>query len=368
MRIHSLELQNFRNYPQLRLVFNRDFIVFLGNNAQGKTNLLESIYLSATGKSYRTYQDSDLIHWNQPVGYIRLEFERNQIRHQIEISISPSEKKIKLDGKLLTRRSELIGQLALVLFTPDDLELIKGDPSIRRKFLDFEISETHPVYLHALQRYYRALKQRNISLREVKLDKAGLDLVTAWNSQMIEFGSEIVYQRYQTIQQLNNLVSNIYSQIVGDGDKLELIYQTQFSEYEIQDKAILLKSFQQKLEELQKEEIKRGITLIGPQRDDIVIQLNGHDLHSTGSQGEQRSTVLALKLAEIQLIKSEIGEYPVVALDDFMSELDENHIDHLLHSLTPDIQTFITAIHTLPSQSKNQNIQYYHIQNGIITT
>jgi DNA replication and repair protein RecF len=192
MRIQRLELHNFRNYRQLVLPFNKQMIVFLGNNAQGKTNLLESIYMSAMGKSHRANQDTDLIQWKEPAGIIRLDFESRQMAHQIEISITPSEKRIKKDGKMISKRSELFGHLAMVLFTPDDLSLIKGEPSLRRRFLDLEISQTRPVYLHALQRYYRALKQRNISIRNVLAKKAGLDLVHAWDDQLVEFGSQIM--------------------------------------------------------------------------------------------------------------------------------------------------------------------------------
>lgn len=363
MRIQKLELLNFRNYHQLALTFEKQIIIFLGNNAQGKTNLLESIFMSAMGKSHRANQDSDLIRWNESVGIIRLEYESRQMAHQIEISITLTEKRIKKDGKIISKRSELVGQLPIVLFTPDDLSLVKGEPSLRRRFLDLEISQTHPVYLHALQRYYRALKQRNTSIRDVLARRAGLDLVHAWDAQLVEFGSQIILERRQTITRLNESLARIYPQITGNSDSLELIYQSAFSNVDTEIRVMFL----QKLLESQKEEIARGITLTGPQRDDIRILLNGHDLKSFGSQGEQRTVVLALKLAEIEFITQELGEPPIVALDDFMSELDDSHITFLLNSLTPDIQTFITAIHPLPPEFQTQNIRYYQIEKGLIT-
>ena len=364
MHIQHLEIINLRNYDHLELSFTEPLTVFIGENAQGKTNLLESLYVGITGKSFRTNIDAELIRWNQDFGHIKLDFERGGLTHQSEVSILPNDKQYKLDQKKLIRRSELFGQLAMVLFTPDDLTLVKGDPSNRRRFLDFEISQTHPDYLFHLQRYQRVLKQRNLVFKEVYSGQSSRDMIYIWDTQLIEHGAQLMFLRQQTLAQLNSHIQEFYPALNKLDEPIRLEYKPSFEMNATMPVTDIQSGFREHLAAKRDLEFSKGTTIAGPHRDDFDIFLGDRDLKAYGSQGQQRSGVLALKFSEIYYIKEVTGEYPIVALDDFMSELDDRHIDFLLKSLPVGMQIFITSIHPLPELFSQSPVKYYRVVGG----
>jgi DNA replication and repair protein RecF len=348
----------------LTVAFDSGINVIYGGNAQGKTNILESIFVAATGRSHRTNDDFNLISWEEPYTYIKVEFIRRNEPHQIEIGIAKGEKQLKLDGKVLPRRAELIGNLVVVIFSPDDLELVKGEPSQRRRFIDLEIAQINAKYFFALQQYHRVVKQRNFAYRQVKYENADEHTVLVWNDQLVQYGTEIICTRIQAIQTLNELVQQNYHRITNTTQKLTLFYETPFSESDCLGPEQLSLSFRQRLTEIRKSELELGMTLVGPHRDDILIFIDGHDLKSFGSQGEQRSAVLALKLAEVEYMRTQLGEPPLVALDDFTSELDDSRIGYITTELVNQhCQTFITTVHPIQFQD-SKSVAIYRIQDG----
>ncbi|MCX7920175.1 MAG: DNA replication/repair protein RecF [bacterium] len=366
MYLTRLVLHNYRNFHTLSLSFDKPMNIFYGGNAQGKTNLLESIFFAATARSYRTTEDVNLIRWEEPYTYVKAEFIRRNQPHTVEIGLAKGEKQLKLDGKVLPRRAELIGNLVVVLFTPDDLYLVKGEPALRRRFIDLAIAQINNHYLFALQQYHRVVKQRNFAFRQVKFEKAHRDTVTVWNKQLIQYGSEIILTRKETLLKMNERTQMNYQRISGSSQTLTLYYETSFSEEEMLDFETLSRAYHQKLDELSSKEFELGVTLLGPHRDDILIFIDGHDLKSFGSQGEQRSAVIAMKLAEIEYIQNQLGESPIVALDDFISELDERRVEYISAVLLQQqCQTFITAVHPL-RLAEIEAVAQYQIENGSI--
>lgn len=366
MYLNKLLLRNFRNYEELAITFHNPINIIYGGNAQGKTNLLESIFVAATARSHRTNEDFNLISWEEPYTYIKAEFMRRNESHTIEIGLAKGEKQLKLDGKVLPRRTELIGNLAVIIFSPDDLYLVKGEPSLRRRFIDLEIAQISAKYLYALQQYHRVVKQRNFAYRQVKYEGAKEQTVLIWNEQLIQYGTEIIIARQQAINKLNDLVQQNYQRSTGTKQKLTLFYETPFNEPEYQNPEILAKAYQQRLIDIKNSELELGMTLIGPHRDDLLIFIDGHDLKSFGSQGEQRSAVLAMKLAEVVYMRNQLGEAPLVALDDFTSELDDSRIGYITNELlAQECQTFITSVHPLQFQN-SVSASTYQINNGKI--
>ncbi|MFB3895831.1 MAG: DNA replication/repair protein RecF [bacterium] len=364
MFLKKLLLRNYRNYSELLIAFHNHINLIYGGNAQGKTNILESIFVAATARSHRTNEDINLISWEEPYTYIKAEFIRKNEPHQIEVGIAKGEKQLKLDGKVLPRRAELIGNLVVVIFSPDDLELVKGEPSQRRRFIDLEIAQISAKYLFTLQQYYRVVKQRNFAYRQVKYENADEQTVKVWNDQLVEYGTEIIYTRIQTIRTLNELIQQNYQRITGTAQTLTLFYETPFSESDYLNPKQLSQSFRQRLIEIRKKELELAMTLVGPHRDDILFFIDGHDLKSFGSQGEQRSAVLALKLAEVEYMRTQLGEPPLVALDDFSSELDDSRIRYISNALIKQqCQTFITSVHPIQFQDSN-SVAIYRIQDG----
>jgi DNA replication and repair protein RecF len=366
MFLNRLLLRNYRNYPELVISFTKPINIFFGGNAQGKTNLLESIFFAATARSHRTNEDFNLIRWDEPYAFVKTEFTRGNESHIIEIGLAKGEKQLKLDGKVLPRRAELIGNLAVVIFSPDDLYLVKGEPSLRRRFIDLEIAQVSGKYLFALQQYHRVVKQRNFAYRQVKYEGVKVNSVSIWDDQLIQYGTEIILTRQNAVRRLNELALQNYQKIAGLHKQLTLFYETPFSDEECQNLKTLATAYQQKLNELKKNELEQALTLLGPHRDDIIIFVDGHDLKSFGSQGEQRSAVLAMKLAEIEYLRTQLGEPPLVALDDCMSELDDIRIKYVTAELlNQNCQTFITTVHPLQF-SDTTSVSVFQIAEGKI--
>lgn len=354
MRLTSLELIHIRSYKQEKWDFEPRIVVLYGNNGAGKTNLLESIYVGTIGKSHRTSDLKDILQWNEQEAGIIIHFEKRETPHTIHIQMSDKGRKIiKLNQNKVSQK-ELIGTLNTVIFSPEDLDLIKGNPSMRRRFLDIEISQTSPHYYHQLHLYERAIKQRNRILKEYA--HASYAPTDEWDMQIATIGEYIIKKRLETLKKLNVLMDLMNRKLTEGKEDLRLHYTQPYSE----EKILITK--EELWDQLKKKlpiDRKRLLTSVGPHRDDILFFSGLIDLKRFGSQGQQRTAVLSLKLSELEYIKSEVGEYPILLLDDVLSELDAQRRQNLLKFIHKRIQTFITTtdIHDVKALDGVQYIQ-----------
>lgn len=344
MFVKNLSLEHYRNYEHLKLESFGNVNLLLGNNAQGKTNLLEAILLLALTKSHRTSKDKELISFQADAALLAAEIEKKYGNIKLELRLSGQGKKAKLNGLEQRKLSDFVGTLNVVMFAPEDLEIVKGTPGIRRRFLDMEIGQVMPSYLFHLSQYQKVLVQRNNLLKGAyQSGPEGLALLEVWNEQLVEHGVKIIKRRKQFIRKLQTWAADIHSGITNGSEALSLTYLPSFGAADEEDEAVLFEHFMIKLSQLRDQEIRRGMTLAGPHRDDVAFHINGKEAQVFGSQGQQRTTALSLKLAEIELIHQEIGEYPVLLLDDVLSELDPYRQTQLIETFQSKVQTFITA-------------------------
>ncbi|NMO94175.1 DNA replication/repair protein RecF [Paenibacillus lemnae] len=344
MFVNNISLQHYRNYERLQLDSFGDVNLIIGQNAQGKTNMVEALFVLALSKSHRTSKDKELIAFDSSYAHIAAEIERKYGSLKLELSLSHQGKKAKINGLEQRKLSNFIGSLNVVMFAPEDLEIVKGTPGVRRRFLDMEIGQVTPSYLFHLQQYQKILVQRNNLLKTLWGKEASQQaMLDVWNAQLIEHGVKIVKKRKQFIKKLQKWAEYIHKGITNGLEELKLQYIPSFSDPEEEDEAVLFEAFMIKLSQVKDQEIRRGITLAGPHRDDLAFYINGNEVQIYGSQGQQRTTALSLKLAEIELIQEEIGEYPVLLLDDVLSELDPYRQTQLIETFQSKVQTFITA-------------------------
>ena len=343
MDICSISLRNYRNYSELDLTFDRNINVFLGQNAQGKTNIIEAVSYASLGRSHRTHTDQDLIRWEQPGGTIKLEFERLGVENRLEFQFSREKRRrILLNGHPI-RPTELVGSINSVLFSPEDLFLIKGAPAGRRRFLDGEISQASPSYYHELQQYTRIVTQRNTLLKRIRERRADPGMLDLWDAQLLEHAVKITQKRLEAVKKLNMLANLMQRRLSGSRENLSLAYEIHGSEGQDVTKD-LASWYNKELKTHRELDILRGATGRGPHHDDLILSVNGVNLRSFGSQGQQRTGVLSLKLSELEFLRSETGEYPILLLDDVMSELDADRRRQLMEFIRREhIQTMITA-------------------------
>jgi len=339
MRIKRLALKNFRNYDLATFSFSDTTNVLIGKNAQGKTNLIEAIYLLSIAKSFRTRSNEDLIQFEKEFARIIGQIESKASKKELEMILFENGKQAKINGAKCNKTSEFVGHFNVVVFTPDDLFFVKGSPKNRRRFMDIELSKISTVYLSYLNAYQHYLKERNQYLKKVsftqKKDDVYLSIVT---EQMIDYMLQIAKKRQRFIIKINQLAKVVYSKIAGVDEEIEIKYDT-FFDVENATKEDLM-DFYKKNEE---RDYKFALTNHGIHKDDLIVLLNGKDASQFASQGQQRSIVLAIKIALLQYIYQEIGEYPVLLLDDVLSELDTSRQNLLLNLVSDEIQTFITT-------------------------
>ncbi|CAH1855714.1 DNA replication/repair protein RecF [Convivina praedatoris] len=345
MELKELQLSHFRNYDQVKLDFQSGVNIFLGQNAQGKTNLLESIYVLALARSHRSNNDQDLIEWGQSKAKISGRVQNRLGTTPISLQFSRKGKQARVNHLDQSRLSSYIGQLNVILFAPEDLELVKGAPSVRRRFIDMEFGQMNVSYLSQVSQYRKVLKERNTYLKQIQAKKSSdmvfLDVLT---EQLIQFGTQVIRARQHFIQKLGEIAQPIHAEISNQSEELSLIYQSNVPLVNvIEEVAAIEANFTQALQRQAKREIIQGTTLVGPHRDNFKILINQNDVSLYGSQGQQRTAALALKLAEIDLMQEETGEYPVLLLDDVLSELDASRQTHLLMAIQNKVQTFITT-------------------------
>lgn len=346
MNIKRLELKNFRNYREETIELPSGASVFLGQNAQGKTNILEAVYYAALGRSHRTSADGELVRWEEGEALLSFDFFRMDAENKLEFRFfRESRRKIFRNGAPI-RVKDLIGTINVVLFSPEDLFLIKGAPAGRRRFLDMEISQADPSYFYDLTVYTRLLTQRNMLLKRIRDGEADESEISLWDVQMVPRAVSIIKKRISAVKKLDELASRTQQEISGGREKLCLRYELHGMEGKENESMTcdLFSWYNEKLVESLRLDIIRGVTRFGPHRDDLAFFVNDADLRAFGSQGQQRTGVLALKLAELAFFKEETGEYPILLLDDVMSELDRDRREKLLSFIRGEkLQALITA-------------------------
>ena len=372
MKISSLYAVNFRNYTQCQLKLASMINVFYGKNAQGKTNILEAIFYGAFGLSHRTSTEEDLLKLGTDAMAVGIEFASFSGTHEVKLKKYRQQQKWKkeiwLDGAKV-RPKEHYGALNTVMFSPEDLQLVKGEPALRRRFFDMQISQTDPIYYDLLVKYNRVLLQRNRLLKELRDEGGRQEILQPWNQEFIKLATAITKKRLQALAKLEAIASEIYASITSNQEELKVRYELKANNGELLYPASaeeLIESFYAKaLAERERIDILRGNTGIGPHRDDLQLLLNGFSLRSFGSQGQQRSGALALKLSQLEYVRREIGEFPILLLDDVMSELDDSRRAQLLLFIDGRVQTFITVNdrELIPDLVGNA---YFRIENGVI--
>lgn len=333
MIIKSIELKNFRNYEELNLNLDGGTNILYGDNAQGKTNILESIYVSGTTKSHKGSRDKEMIRFGENEAHIRTMVEKNQMSYQIDMHLKKNRSKgIAINGVPIRKASELFGVLNMVFFSPEDLNIIKNGPSERRRFLDSEICQLDKIYLSDLTKYNKVLNQRNKLLKDMVFHPDLENTLSVWDMQLISYGRRIISRRRRFVEELNEIVRGIHESISGGREQLTLTYEPDIEEA----------FFEDELNRAKEKDRKYCSTSVGPHRDDISFFIGDIDIRKFGSQGQQRTSALSLKLSEIELVKRCIHDTPVLLLDDVLSELDSNRQNYLLNSIH-DIQTVITC-------------------------
>lgn len=333
MHIDSLEIGNFRNYDFAKVDFHNKTNILYGDNAQGKTNILESIFVCGTTKSHKGCKDKELIQIGQDEAHIRIYLKKRNISHRIDMHLKKNKGKgIAIDGIPIKRSGELLGLLNVIFFSPEDLRIIKNGPSERRRFIDLELCQLDPVYLSDLKEYNKVLQQRNKLLKQINFDSSLKDTLDIWDIQLIDYGKKIIRRRKTFIEEIGEIVTRTNEKLTGKKEHLQMIYEPD----------VEIETFEKKLTESREKDLRFYSTGVGPHRDDICFLNQEIDLRKYGSQGQQRTCALSLKLAEIELVKSIIHDAPILLLDDVLSELDRHRQNYLLDSID-DIQTIITC-------------------------
>lgn len=355
MNIESLELSNYRNYKNLYMDYSPKTNLLFGNNAQGKTNILEAIYICAAGRSHRGSKDKEEIKFGEDEAHIKININKNNINYRIDIHLKKNRPKgIAINGIPIKKTSELLGIFNVVFFSPEDLSIIKNGPSERRRFLDMELCQLNSLYVHSLICYNKILIQRNKLLKDFNFIKESKETLDILDIQLIKYGKEIIRYREVFIDELKNIIKKISKDI--SGEYININYE----------KNIEIDKYEEKLKNKRNEELKLKMTLIGPHRDDISFSIDGVDIRKFGSQGQQRTAALSLKLSEIELVKEKVKDTPVLLLDDVLSELDKKRQSKLLEYIG-DIQTVITCTGLEDFINSNLDIdKIYNVDNAIL--
>lgn len=333
MYIESIELKNYRNYNELSMQFDGGTNILYGDNAQGKTNILEAVYLCGCTKSHRGSKDKEMIQFEKEESHIRMFVNKDGISHKIDMHLKKNKSKgIAIDGIPIRRASELFGIVNIVFFSPEDLNIIKNGPGERRRFMDSELCQLNKLYLSDLSNYNHILNQRNKLLKDIGFKSGLSDTLEVWDSQLVHYGKSIIESRRDFICELNDIIREIHSSITGGREKIELVYEPN----------VKSEDFYEQLGRNREKDFKFRNTSSGPHRDDLCVRINDIDIRKFGSQGQQRTAALSLKLSEIYLVEKKIKDVPILLLDDVLSELDANRQNYLLNSIR-NVQTMITC-------------------------
>ncbi|MDO5564732.1 MAG: DNA replication/repair protein RecF [Eubacteriales bacterium] len=353
MYIKYLKLKNFRNYDELKLNFSKEKNIIYGDNAVGKTNILESIYILSTAKSHKLAKDKNIIKFGKEESHIQAEINN----HIIDINLHKNKNKgIAINKIKINKISQFFGISNVIFFSPEDLNIIKDGPAIRRKFLDFEICQINKLYISNIINYNKIMEERNVLLKEITLNnkKKLYDTLDVWDDYLIKYGKEIIKIRKIFLEDLKNYIEEKHYQISGKKEKLEIYYEQNTS----------IEEYEKNIKKNRDKDLKYLMTTIGPHRDDIIFKINKNDLKIYGSQGQQRTAALSLKISEIEFIKNKIKDTPILLLDDVFSELDEKRQKNLINSLK-GIQTIITTTGIEDNLIKKLNAEkVYNIKNN----
>ena len=357
MFVELIELNNYRNFDSVKVEFSPGVNIFFGDNAQGKTNLLESIYVSGTSRSHRGSRDKELIRFGEDEAHIRLFFQKDSLSHRLDVHLKKNKNKgIAVDGVPVRRSGELLGMMHIVFFSPEDLSIIKEGPAGRRRFLDMELSQIDKGYLQQLIAYNKILNERNNLLKQINLYPALIETLDGWDEQLLTAGQFLIKKREEFVQFLDEMMARIHSQLTGGKEQMKVEYEKNVSADE----------FERKLQTSRKRDLKVKMSMTGPHRDDLLFEVKGVDIRRFGSQGQQRTAALSLKLAEIELVKRAIKDTPVLLLDDVLSELDSSRQQYLLDSIH-DIQTLITCTGIDDFiENKFQLNKVFHVADGVV--
>lgn len=333
MIIKSIELADYRNYDSLKLSFDKGTNILYGDNAQGKTNILEAIFVAATTKSHKGSKDREMIRFEKEEAHIRTYLEKEGVETRVDMHLRGSKSKgIAVDGQKLKKAADLLGLCNVVFFSPEDLGIIKNGPSERRRFVDMELCQLDNFYLYNLNHYNKIVNQRNKLLKDMYMNPDLKETLGIWDMQLVSFGSKIIERRKLFVEQLNEIIYEIHKKLSGDKEELRILYEPD----------VEIEEFEKKLRYNQDRDMKSKMTSVGPHRDDFSFMVGKIDIRKFGSQGQQRTAALSLKLSEIELVKKITKDTPVLLLDDVLSELDSSRQNYLLNSIG-DIQTIITC-------------------------
>lgn len=356
MIIRSLKLKNYRNYDLLDMTFDPKTNILYGDNAQGKTNILEALYLTGTTKSHRGTKDRDMIQFGHDESHLETVVEKKGAAFQIDMHLKKnSPKGIAIDKIPIRRASELFGIVQFVFFSPEDLNIIKDGPAGRRRFIDLELSQLDKIYLSNLSNYNRIINQRNSLLKDFYGQEHLIETLDIWDMQLAAYGTKILERRREFVEQVNEIISDIHFKLTGGRERIRLIYEESRGNL----------TFEQALRKYRERDIRMKSTTVGPHRDDLCFMSNDEiDIRKFGSQGQQRTAALSLKLSEIELVKRIINDTPILLLDDVLSELDKHRQNYLLESIH-DIQTVITCTGLDEFVNNRFSInRIFHIKNG----
>ena len=351
MYIKEIKLNNFRNYKQLDLNLNKNINIIYGNNAQGKTNILESIFLCSFGKSFRTTKEKEMIMFNENNLIVEIFYQKKDRDGKIKIEIG-DKKQIYLNGVKLKKLSELLGNINIVIFTPDDINILKDGPANRRRFLDMMIGQLRPNYVYNLNMYIKTIEQRNNYLRQIREENKPEEMLEIWDEKLADYGEKIFNYRNEFIEKISKKINKIHGEITDDKEKLKIEYVSNCENKE---------DYLKLLKERRKLDIIKGFTTKGVHRDDFMIYINDKEVSTYGSQGQNRTVILSLKLSELNVVYEEIGEYPILLLDDFMSELDEERRKNFLNNIK-NTQVILTGTEKIDLHDLEYNL--YNIKKG----
>lgn len=353
MWINEIKLKNFRNYNFEEIKLNKNINIFYGENAQGKTNIIEAIFLSSIGKSFRTNKDIELIKFNENLAQLEINIEKKYKNLNIKINLN-NKKEVFVNKIKIKKLSELLGNLNIVIFTPDDINILKGGPQNRRKFLNLMISQLRPNYMYIYNLYSKALEERNNYLKKIKKENLNPDLLEIWDEQLIKYGVEIAKYRKEYIEKIQNKIENIHKKITDNKEIIKINYETDCLNKEL---------YRNLLKERKKLDIIKGYTTKGVHRDDFNIYINNNLINIYGSQGQHRTSMLSLKMAELEVVKEEIDDTPILLLDDFMSELDSKRRNNFIENIK-NTQVIITCTDKIFINNIEGNL--YNVNNGKI--
>lgn len=353
MYINKIKLHNFRNYEEQEIKLNKNINVIYGDNAQGKTNILEAIFLCSFGKSFRTNKERELIKFGQESLSVEAEYQKKDRSGKIKVDIA-QKKQISANGIKIKKLSEILGNINIVIFTPEDINILRDGPANRRRFLDMMIGQLRPNYVHNLNLYMQTLEQRNNYLKQVKEEHKTQELLEIWDEKLAEYGEKVYKYRVEYVDKIKQKINVIHNKITNQNEELMIEYNSNCKNRE---------EYLKLLKERRKLDIIKGFTTKGIHRDDFLIYINGKEVNIYGSQGQNRTVILSLKLAELNVVYDEIGEYPILLLDDFMSELDEKRRRNFLENIE-NTQVIITETDKI--ELPNLDYDLYHIEKGKI--